>query len=120
MLKLVLFYVLGVVVKWGWEFGDWTGEHKGSGFKAWIADQKSELIKKGFMHVFLCPGWLTGIMMNAMVAAVSAIAMAVPGESSGPPISLPINAATTIMAAYMFDSMGKPIMKRLKKKEADG
>jgi len=116
MWKLILVYIVGVLVKWGWESFDWVGEHRKEGFRGWWADQKIEVGKKAFMHVFLCPGWTTGMLTTVIGSTVGAITMS---TEPAPMMSIPIIPATTIMAAFMLDSMGKPIMKRLKRKEKE-
>ena len=116
MTNLILVYAAGVAVKWGWEAFDWVGEHRSEGFKGWWTDQKIEIGKKAFMHVFLCPGWITGLLTNAIAATVGALTMS---TSDAPAVNIPIVPATTIMAAFMLDSIGKPLMRRLKKKEVE-
>lgn len=119
MLSLVLCYIAGVLVKQGWEASDWVLEHKGQGYRGWWSDQRAEVIKKAFMHVALCAGWVTGLLGNVMAGGMSALAE---GATLGgaEAVTLPLTPATTIMAAFVLDSIGKPLMKRLKKKEAEG
>ena len=116
MLTLVLVYIAGVLVKWGWEAADYVGEHRAGGFIGWWQDQQVELVKKAFMHCFLCPGWLTGLIVQ-MVAGGVALAT---GAESIPAESIPVIPATTIMAAFMLDSLGKPLMRKLKRRGLDG
>lgn len=114
--KLILIYIAGVLVKWGWEAFNWVGDHRAAGFRGWWDDQKIEVGKKAFMHVFLCPGWISGLLTNVISSSVGTLTMS---NETGPAVSIPIIPATTIMAAFMLDSIGKPLMAKLKRREKE-
>lgn len=110
MTKIVIAYVVAVLLKWGYEAFDWVGDHRKEGFAGWWADQKIEIGKKAFLHVFSCAAWVTGSALVVINAAMVAAGMGAI-ESVTP--------ATTVMAAFMLDTLGKPLARRLRSKAAE-
>lgn len=109
MITLVLVYVGSVLVKWGIEALDHVATDKATreaGFKGWWELQKYDLMKKALIHVMLCPAWVSGLAM----AAVNAVA-----AQAGLGAMEAVTPISTLLAASMLDSYGKPFAKRLKR-----
>jgi hypothetical protein len=110
MTKLILIYIGAVLAKWGYEALDWIEANRMAGFKGWFAAERLSIVKKAIMHGFTGTAWLTGgllVMVNAAAGSMGLGAIET------------VNPATTAMAAFMLDSLGKPIVKRLRRKAAE-
>ena len=110
MATLILIYIGAVLAKWGYEALDWIEENRKLGLKGWWEAERLHLVKKTIMHAFTGTAWITG----GLLALVNATA-----GSMGMGAIETVNPATTAMAAFMLDSLGKPIMKRLRRKATE-
>jgi hypothetical protein len=113
MTKLILIYIGAVLAKWAYEALDWMEENRGGGFKGWLALEKIPLVKKAIMHGLTGTAWISGALLGMVNATAGGIGF---GAIES------VNPATTAMAGFILDSLGKPIVKRLrsKAKEMEG
>lgn len=110
MTKLILIYAASVLLKWAYEALDAIAADRKAGVKGWWDGAKYDQMKKLITHVPLCVAWVTG----AALAAVNSI-----GAGVGMGEMTAVTPANTIMAAWFLDSFGKPLAKRLKRKEQE-
>lgn len=109
-MTLILIYAGAVLAKWGYEALDWVEEHRKEGFRGWFEAERLHLIKKAIMHGFTGTAWISGALLGMVNAAATGMGM---GAIES------VNPATTAMAAFMLDSLGRPIVKRLRMKAAE-
>lgn len=122
MWDVVLVYVGVVLLKWFWEAADWMEEQRnGDGVRGLVArywlSHRLALLQKGILHVPLCIGWANGVLtpwINEAVQWAHTTVAPDPGIATVPPSLISgVTWLTTIPAAPILDTVGKPIAKRL-------
>ncbi len=121
MLQILASYVVTILVKWGWEAGDWLEEQRnGDGVKGllarWWMAHRLALFQKGLLHIFLFVGWYNDALtplVNKMVQVFHSNLMDEGIATVPPQLVSSVTWLTTIPAALILDTFGKPIAKRL-------
>ncbi len=122
MLNLVLLYVVMVLLKWGYEAMAWMRKNRnGDGISGaaarWWASEQFEIAQKAILTVPLCALWLSGALLGILNATVGQLGQAIagPADVASAPLFSAVTWQTTMVAAPILDTFGKPWASLLEK-----
>ena len=108
---LIAIYLGSLVLKWAYEVLGDLNAHRETGLKAWWALNRFAYGQKAVIQVPLSVAWCSGLALG-VVNSVS--------QGMGFGAMETVGLFNTVIAAWMLDSFGKPLARKLKAKESEG